>query len=51
MKNKALFTSDSQEWYTPQYIFDYLNRIYNFDVDPCATPLSAKCDKYFTKTV
>lgn len=49
MKNKALFTSDSQEWYTPQYIFDYLNRIYNFDLDPCATPLSAKCDKYFTK--
>lgn len=42
------FSSKSNEWYTPQYLFDELNEEFNFTLDPCATHENAKCDKYFT---
>ncbi|PTG21713.1 DNA N-6-adenine-methyltransferase [Staphylococcus chromogenes] len=42
------FSSKSNEWYTPQYLFDELNEEFNFTLDPCATQENAKCDKYFT---
>lgn len=48
MNHKNVLTSNSNEWYTPQYLFDYLDAIYKFTLDPCATELSAKCDKYYT---
>lgn len=44
-----LFTSKSCEWETPQWLFDKLNREFNFTLDVCATQKNAKCDKYFTK--
>lgn len=34
-RKKALFTSNSDNWTTPDYLFNYLNNIYNFDFDPC----------------
>jgi site-specific DNA-methyltransferase (adenine-specific) len=51
MKNDALFTSDSNEWYTPQKLFDIIEKKLGlrFTLDPCATKLSAKCEKYYTK--
>jgi len=49
MVDKALFTSDSEEWETPQELFDQLNKEFNFRVDVCATPENAKCKKYYTK--
>ena len=50
MKNKALFTSDSNEWYTPEYIIKELEKRYGkFDLDPCATKESAKALNYYTK--
>jgi site-specific DNA-methyltransferase (adenine-specific) len=49
MINKSLFTSNTQEWETPQDFFNELNKTYNFTLDPCATPETAKCKKYFTK--
>jgi len=36
------------EWPTPQPFFDRLNDEFDFTLDPCATPQSAKCDTYFT---
>lgn len=36
-------------WSTPQWLFDELNKEFNFDVDVCATKENAKCDKYYTK--
>ena len=42
------FSSKSNEWYTPQYLFDELNEKYQFTLDPCASHENAKCDKYFT---
>ncbi len=42
------FSSKSNEWTTPQYLFDELNDEFNFTLDPCATDENAKCSKYFT---
>lgn len=49
MVNKALFTSNSEEWATPQKVFDELNKEFEFTLDPCATPQNAKCEKFYTK--
>ena len=46
---KVHYSSKSNEWTTPQFLFDYLDSIYNFELDPCATHENHKCDKYFTK--
>ena len=35
-------------WETPQSIFDSLNDEFNFTLDPCCLPDTAKCKKYFT---
>ena len=47
--NKALFTSDSTEWETPQYLFDGLNREFNFTLDVCATHKNSKCKRFFSE--
>jgi site-specific DNA-methyltransferase (adenine-specific) len=49
MLNEGLFTSRTDEWATPQKLFDELNQEYQFTLDPCATPENAKCPQYFTK--
>jgi site-specific DNA-methyltransferase (adenine-specific) len=41
--------ADTHEWPTPQWLFDALNAEFGFTLDPCATPESAKCGKYFTR--
>jgi phage N-6-adenine-methyltransferase len=47
MKNKNVhFSSTTDLWSTPQYIFDALNRIFHFDIDVCATAENAKCALY-----
>ena len=45
---KIMFSSKSDEWETPQSFFNKLNKIYKFTLDPCSTPESAKCEKYYT---
>lgn len=42
------YSSKSNEWATPQNLFDELNDEFNFTLDPCATDENAKCSKYFT---
>ena len=50
MKNiKTLLSSVDMTWETPQYFFDILNEEFKFTLDPCATPETAKCKKYYTK--
>lgn len=46
MINKSLFSSKSDEWATPQDLFDELNQEFHFDLDPCATAANAKCKNY-----
>tara|TARA_Y100000296_G_scaffold52720_1_gene60325 strand:+ start:1356 stop:1889 length:534 start_codon:yes stop_codon:yes gene_type:complete len=48
-KGAVGFSSASAEWDTPQAFFDKLDKQFQFTLDPCATPASAKCDKYFTE--
>lgn len=47
-KQSVHFTSLSNEWPTPQDLFDRLNAEFCFTLDAAATPENAKCDRYFT---
>ena len=47
--NNSLFTSNSEEWETPQMLFNELNRKFDFQLDVCATAHNAKCAEYYTK--
>lgn len=47
-KFKGLMTSLTCEWATPQWLFDELNKEFNFTLDPCANDKNTKCKKYFT---
>lgn len=50
MKGQStLFSSSSDEWETPQDLFDSLNKIHKFTLDPCATKQNRKCKKYYSK--
>ena len=42
-------TSNKDDWETPQQLFDKLDAIYRFTLDPCSTHTNAKCKKYYTK--
>ena len=44
----GMFTSRTDEWETPQSLFDALNEEFNFETDVCAFPENAKCDHFFT---
>ena len=49
MNQKALFSSSSDEWETPQELFDKLNAEFHFTIDVCASKENAKVNRYFTK--
>ena len=42
-------SSKSDEWETPQDLFDKLNAEFHFTLDPCCREYNHKCDKYFTQ--
>lgn len=47
--SKALYTSRTDEWSTPQNMFVELHREFNFTVDAAASKDNAKCKRYFDK--
>ena len=47
--NSGMYSSETDEWETPQDVFDALNSEFHFSLDVCATDQNRKCDKYFTK--
>ena len=47
--NAGLFTSTTDEWPTPQDLYDTLHAEFGFDLDPCADHSNAKCPRYFTR--
>ena len=49
MNNAVMFSSNSDEWATPQWLFDELNNEFNFDLDPCASDENHKTPIYYTK--
>lgn len=44
-----LLSSKTDQWATPQDLFDDLNSEFCFDLDVCASELNAKCERYFTQ--
>ena len=46
--NAVHFSSNTDLWATPQDFFDKVNAEFGFTLDVCATPLNAKCARYFT---
>jgi phage N-6-adenine-methyltransferase len=44
-----MFSSKSDEWETPQDLFNSLNDEFHFTLDPCSTHENHKCDKYYTQ--
>lgn len=38
---------DRTTWETPPELYERLAHVFRFDLDPCATPATAKCARYF----
>jgi site-specific DNA-methyltransferase (adenine-specific) len=48
-KLTALFSSKTDEWATPNYLFKELDNEFGLTLDPCADASNAKCANFFTK--
>lgn len=46
--NPALVSSNANDHATPLSIFEPLHRAFWFTLDPCATSVNAKCDRFFS---
>lgn len=52
MINSALFSSNSDEWETPQKLFDELDQEFHFVFDLAATSCNSKCGiKYLNRAI
>jgi len=47
--NPGLTTSNSSVWETPTLFFQQLDDEFNFNLDPCCTHATAKCERHFTE--
>ena len=46
---KLMFSSETDDWATPQALFDSLNDLHGpLELDVCADPSNAKCERYFS---
>ncbi len=45
----SMYTRKSDEWATPDPLFQELDREFHFDLDACASDENHKCDRYFTR--
>lgn len=45
---KQMVSSKTNEWYTPQKLYDYLDSQFHFTLDPCCTHENTKCKKHYT---
>jgi len=43
-----MFSSNKDDWETPQWLFDELNLEFNFTLDAAATEKNKKCDRYLS---
>lgn len=49
MNTEVMFSSNKDDWATPPYLFDELNKEFGFTVDLCADDKNHLCNKYYTK--
>jgi len=47
--NDVVFSHKSDEWSTPQDVFDQLDAEFHFSLDSCANASNHKCERYFTQ--
>lgn len=48
MDTKGVFSHNTDEWNTPKELFNQLNEIYSFTLDPCSTEKNHLCKKFYT---
>lgn len=48
MINEGLFSSNTNEWATPDDFFKELDAEFHFNLDPCCTHENAKCERHYT---
>lgn len=47
---EAVFSSESDEWGTPDFLFDWCSAVWGpFELDPASTVLNTKCERYLTR--
>lgn len=44
----GMFTSERPDWETPPDLFKFYDDIHHFTLDVCASPINAKCARYYT---
>ena len=49
MNTELMFSSKTDNWETPQDLFEELNKEFDFTLDACADATNHKCPFYFTK--
>lgn len=47
--NKVLFSSNKEDWETPQDLFNELNKEFNFTVDVASSEKNYKCNRHYTE--
>lgn len=50
MNKGAMFSSETDQWETPQDFFNKLDDVFRFDIDVCADSKNAKTELFYTKT-
>lgn len=48
-KMSVHYSSETDDWATPQDLFDLLNSEFSFELDVCASPTNAKCDRFYSR--
>lgn len=51
MNTSVHFSSKTDEWETPQDLFDSLDKEFGFTLDVCASVGNAKCNRFFDKSL
>lgn len=49
MKTETLFSHKTDDWETPDDLYDTLNMEFGFTLDACADDQNHKCEEYFTQ--
>jgi phage N-6-adenine-methyltransferase len=49
MNTDLMFSSKTDEWETPQDLFNELNKEFDFGIDVCANESNKKCNTYFDR--
>lgn len=49
MIDPVLHSSKNINWETPKWFFNHLNKIFDFELDPCCSKENALCPEFFTQ--